>query len=435
MKIKKTIKAYLRKRLNDKYYIQNLNIDIENEKQKKVLICYLDYTALHNLEHIMHPQIYEFSIMIKYFLSQNYCIDICPYNYEYQERIKDDYDIIIGLGATFRTAVQKNTLAKKILYLTENPPLIAEQLEKARVDYFYERKGKKIPLERSGVCFVESDLYIADYRICGSNQPNTFFLYFIGLKNQNFSYDGKRKNKYNFLWFGGPAAIHKGLDICMDIFERHKEWNLYVAGITEKKLKTYGIHEGISNVHFLGFLDVNSKEYIDIVNETVFMILPSCSESYSTAVLTSMRHGLVPIVCQNNGFDEFEDLVFILKDYHIEYVEKEIIRILEDYSMEELEKRSKEIMEFADTNFSMGNYRKELYQILDLYVNVGGGISRCKRLSLNHGYMVSWLMILKWSGMNSEIKILYTRMEIKIDAIIYNTRGLSESIWRKRKWI
>lgn len=65
----------------------------------------------------------------------------------------------------------------------------------------------------------------------------------------------------------------------------------------------------------------------------------------------------------------------------------------------------------------------------------GGGISRCKRLSLNHGYMVSWLMILKWSGMNSEIKILYTRMEIKIDAIIYNTRGLSESIWRKRKWI
>ena len=51
----------------------------------------------------------------------------------------------------------------------------------------------------------------------------------------------------------------------------------------------------------------------------------------------------MPIVCQNNGFDEFEDLVFILKDYHIEYVEKEIIRILEDYSMEELEKEARRL--------------------------------------------------------------------------------------------
>ena len=353
-----------------RFCLKNINYNAENSHQKRALICYLCIAALNKLNAPDHSQVGEFNVILQYFVSKGYVIDVFPHYSNKWEDLEKNYDVILGFGAFYRYAKKNNPDAKAILYLTENPPVVSEKLEKERIDYFYERTGRKIGFERTGKCFTKEDMNCSDYIIymCEKKfmkNDNSFFLAPTGLRRNDWTPVFSQKSKSTFLWFGGSAFIHKGLDICMDVFSRHPEWTLYVAGVDKKMLRKYGLRTSTPNIHILGFVDINSKLYIDIINKTTFMILPSCSEAVPTAALTSMRHGLIPMLCKDNGFNDLGDMVILFEDYHIEFIENKITEILEKYTSEECVEWSRKLAEYADINYSLATFKKNLFQILN----------------------------------------------------------------------
>ena len=78
------------------------------------------------------------------------------------------------------------------------------------------------------------------------------------------------------------------------------------------------IIEKSTNIISLGYVDTNSKEFYDIVNESTFAILPSCSEGQSSIVIDFMALGLIPVVMENSGFEDIENIGYKIEDDSVE---------------------------------------------------------------------------------------------------------------------
>jgi len=131
-----------------------------------------------------------------------------------------------------------------------------------------------------------------------------------------------------FLWFGGAGAIHKGLDLLLEVFESHLEWELYICGpITAEQDFCEVYHRQLFdcyNIHTIGFVNVGSQEYTELVNECAFVVLPSCSEGEASSVINCMGSGLLPVVTETAGIRKTE-YCFSILDVSSEAVEMAIV--------------------------------------------------------------------------------------------------------------
>lgn len=226
--------------------------------------------------------------------------------------------------------------ALKIVYLTENAPKISYKNEKERIDYYYERHHQKINIARSGKIYHESFIKKSDFGIfLGNKYTRRFYnnliseekLYLLnptGLINKRYTIKTNKNFDYikrNFLWFGSGGAVHKGLDILLDVFKRNKELNLYIAGLGNNEKWLVEKYKDSKNIIDLGFINVQSNEFNKIMDKVAFVILPSASEGMATSVLTCMKHGIIPVVTPYTGID-VENIGIVLNDYKVEYIEK-----------------------------------------------------------------------------------------------------------------
>lgn len=126
------LKGYLKKITNYYLLIQNLN-SIPYTFQKKVLIIYIDTPfKLNNFEKIYSSNILEMEVIVKYFIDNNYSIDIIHVkdNKNAEKIINKNYDVIFGFGDIFYRMSKNNPQAKKIMYVTENHPDFSYSKEK-----------------------------------------------------------------------------------------------------------------------------------------------------------------------------------------------------------------------------------------------------------------------------------------------------------------
>lgn len=346
--------------------IKNINYN-PSGKQKRVLIAYLDYCS--SLQKIdmdnTHTNIFEYLTIIKKFIDLDYVIDTVYAN-NVNVQFTNTYDVIFGFGTTFRKAVKENPKAKTIIYMTENPAEVALPMEQERLDYFYRRTGQKKKPTRGGLYYKVGDISLADYIIAvGDDMPvyqgKSFRIFPTGLKNNNFRFDvGSLKNRKAFLWMGSLGAVHKGIDILIEVFKNHPDWELHICGLDRKEQFFSRLYWKQSNIISHGFINVQSEEFLKIVNQTTYIILPSCSEGMSTGVLTGMRHGLIPIVTRNTGFNNI-DIAYKLEDYHIEYVDKYLEKLV-NYNNDNrlLGIKAKNVYDYSNEMFSIKNYSKTL---------------------------------------------------------------------------
>ena len=190
------------------------------------------------------------------------------------------------------------------MYLTEKPPYFSSHKEYERLKNLYNRHGIKVPVSRSGLFYQDIDMTNFDACVMiGQDEDKqllekkqVFTLYPTGLLNTDFKLPTEilDENKNNFLWLGSRGAVHKGLDLLFDVFSKHPELTLHVAGfnaIDKKRL----LKIIPSNVIDHGFVDIRSKTFVDIARTCTFIISASCSEGVSTALITGMNHGLIPL--------------------------------------------------------------------------------------------------------------------------------------------
>ncbi len=358
-----------------KYKIyQNINIDLNASDQKRVLISYLTDPFEIDLSGCHHTNVNECAQIIKIFINMGYCVDVihCQDKENIPCILNKKYHVIFGFGNAFYEASLHNQKAKKIIYLTESHPDFSTVRERERVDYYYKRHGKRISLTRSRLYYKKEYIDIADYAILlGSSTtsetyPSLNGRLFVtaptGLINKDYLYQEREFNKTrkNFVWFGSYGAVHKGLDILVDVFEEIRECNLYICGLYPSEERLISINN--KNVRNLGFVNVNSSQFVDLMNKCSFIILPSCSEGMSTSVLTCMNHGLIPIVTKETGIVLKEFGVY-LDDYTVEYV-KEVVKACSCLEAEELSIQHKKVYDYSRNNFNIKEYTLRLSSIL-----------------------------------------------------------------------
>jgi hypothetical protein len=355
--------------------IQNINCNLLTN-QKKVLISYI--TNCLNIDfqrdNIYHTNIFEINQIIKKFIELDYCIDIVNCNDEESLNILNNknYDLLFGLGKVFYEYSKNNKNVYKVLYVTENHPDFSTLKEKERIDYFYKRHKVKVKMERSGQFFLKEYFDFADAMIIMGEEKlfeaynsKKYVINPTGFINKNYKFQSRnyQSSKKNFLWFGSRGAIHKGLDLLLDIFKDKKELNLHICGVVDKDEKQLKKYFG-ENIYNHGMVNVSSDEFLEIINKCSFVILPSCSEAMSTSVLTCMLHSMLPIVLKGVGFDRLVDNAIYMDNYNLETI-KNIVESVSNIDNDVLEKMHKKTYDFSCENFTLPVFDKNLKYIIN----------------------------------------------------------------------
>jgi hypothetical protein len=365
---------FIDQRLNDNTVVQNINYKCSYD-QKKLLICYKAQGFFVNMGTNFGRTVFsEIFKIVKVFSELGYCIDIidCNANICLSAIKEKKYDVVFGFGDNFYYEAKKNHSAISILYMTENHPDFSLREETKRIEYFYERHKRKAQIERSGNFYKSYHfdkkyshvITLGETEILKEQYSHPKSIYPTGIINSDFAYKIKNHKlaKKNFLWLGSKGAIHKGLDILIDIFSKRDDIILHVCGLTREDKKQINF-QCRNNIIDYGHINIKSNLFLKIIETCTYSILPSCSEGFATSITTGMLHGLIPIVMKNSGFNKLGQSAIFLDDYKIEFIDAKLTE-LANIDEEHLSSFSKKVFDFARENFLISTFENNFRTII-----------------------------------------------------------------------
>jgi glycosyltransferase involved in cell wall biosynthesis len=377
MKIKKII--YVAKNLffPPKVCLDNI---FKTNFSKKVLISYLTGPFVREMSKSNSNYLESIKIA-EIFHQQKYQVDVMQYNAKFKNiKFKNqNYNLVFGLEPNFLMAVDRFHPKESIYYATGAHYLFQNQAEKKRLENLYQRKNFRLRQIRR--VQVHDSSSFADAVICIGNDwtKSTYKNHVKQIEMINvsaysfFPYPKIKKEKNwaearkNFLWFGSYGAVHKGLDLLLEIFPKHPELNLYICGGIENeegfvKLYHRELYQTI-NIHFIGWVNPDSDRFKNLMLKCGYSILPSCSEGMSGAVATTMHSGLIPVVTKETGLD-IKDCGIILKDASLEEIEK-VILSFKYKSISWYKKMAQKAYEQAQRDFTLDKFTQDFKRALE----------------------------------------------------------------------
>jgi hypothetical protein len=317
-----------------------------------------------------------------------YNVDVI--DFDYHKKISyENYQMIYGFGDQFEQSFyDTNFKGKRVLYSPGCNTVYSNLVSCIRLKEFAKNGGELNPkLIRTTNDAWPLQKYLSDAIIC---QGNDFVLnsYKDTFKDTNYyqincfpldcnqTFDTCKKDistaKYNLLWFGSQGSVHKGLDIALQLVEKYPNIKLYIRGLNLKH--EHAILERFSHlidnnqVDVKQYVDINSLEFIELMQNCGGIIFPSASEGGAAALLTVMAHGgLVPIITKSCGLD-IEHLGFIANETTLEDVELQLNKYLAKPDDELLE-LSQKIKAEINATYNITNYQNKIKAILDDILN------------------------------------------------------------------
>ena len=112
----------------------------------------------------------------------------------------------------------------------------------------------------------------------------------------------------NLLWFGSTGLLHKGLDIAIDFAAAHPEFTLHVCGSSSSEKDFWEYYNPIlrkcSNIVLHGFVNIESDNFSQILDNCGIMLNPTISEGGAVATLNVLGNGaLLPVCSQATGIN------------------------------------------------------------------------------------------------------------------------------------
>jgi hypothetical protein len=349
---------------------------LKSNKKKNVLVSYISKPFESKNSNFSHTNIKEAQAIVSILNDLDYKIDIIDYNFKLNLDFSK-YDLIFGFGETFEESFfDSNFNGKRIYYATGAHVNHQNIAEIRRVIEFNKVKNVKLIPKRiiPWTWSMSTNLCDALIVIGNSWTSSTYKIYYdlpvfeINASGafQNFPVLPFRdidKTRKSFLWFGGSGLIHKGLDICLDFFSKHSEFNLHICGPKEDDFfKIYEKELQFANIHYHGFVNSESDFFKEIVIQCLFSIMPSCSEGQSTALLTTMGTGLIPIATKETGID-IEKYGFLLESISVNAINT-IISKIETLSDDNLLELSEFTFKEIHKLHSIDNFKKSLKKII-----------------------------------------------------------------------
>ena len=180
-----------------------------------------------------------------------------------------------------------------------------------------------------------------------------------------------KKNKSNFVYMGSTGALHKGLDIVLDLFKRRTALNLTICGKYANESNFVDYYKDVfsnkcPNIKYYGFVNIDSELFKEIMNNNIAVIFPTASEGSSPALLNVMANGgLIPIASNRTGVD-IEQYGFVVENLNEETVENYIDKFLE-LTENELRELSKRVKSETRKIYSYENYKRNLTEIISKF--------------------------------------------------------------------
>jgi len=364
-------------------YKRLLHLDIvtltpDTKSDKNVLLSYITHpfrVAQQSLDFNSHTNVWECQQIAKTWVKHGYNVDIIDW-YNKSFLPKKEYSIFIDIHSNMeRLAPILGENCKKILHITGAHWQFQNRAEMERLSDLNSRREIKLKPRRQ----VPPSLGI-EYADCATILGNEFTqgtfaysgkpLYPIPLSTTvQFPYYEKNFDeiKKNFLWFGSSGMVHKGLDIVLEAFSELPDYHLTVCGPVNRETdfsKAYFKELYRSrNIRTLGFIDVRSEQFLDVIMNTNALIYPSCSEGGGGSVITCLHAGLIPIVSYESSVD-VDDFGIILQKSSVNEV-IELIKTLSQKPNKELRRMSKSAWLYAQTHHT----REKFAECYNTFVN------------------------------------------------------------------
>jgi hypothetical protein len=298
--------------------------------KKRALLSYV--ITPFKLNSLSHTYFYEAQSWAKILDELGYIVDIIDYRNTKKLDI-EQYDLICGFGSVFKQYFE-SSLDKKIktiYYGTGMHMFFQNQATLQRVKEVFNKKN--VWLGKSARVVENTSLYgtfLADSIIILGNDivVQSYKKYYNGnifetpapfYQVQNaisiISRRSKESTKH-YLWIGGSGLIHKGLDLILEYFSKHQNLILHICGPIDNEKDFINAYNTelfkTSNILVHGFVDINSKQFEEILLSCSFVIFPSCSEGGAASVLAAIGNGgLIPIITKetsiNTGYEIWID--------------------------------------------------------------------------------------------------------------------------------
>lgn len=295
---------------------------------------------------------------------------------------KKEYEVIFDIHTNLqRWAPFLQSSTKKILHLTGSYFKFQRDAELARVADLEKRSGmfyspKRIPadldLAERSHRFADACSLIGN-KITLQTYPDEYQkkITMIPVSASHLSVVKKVSHEYvpaprEFLWFYGGGAVHKGLDLVLEVFAKNPEYKLHVVAKLETErdfFRIYGNHFALSNITYHGYLHPSSHAFQEIAARVFANIAPSCSEGISPAAVTCMQYGFYPIISFNNGITLPHGAGMYLKSCSLDEIEESIIAA---YNMpkDSLIDQIRVCQNYAQAEYSRENFSQKMRSFL-----------------------------------------------------------------------
>ena len=377
------------KYLYNNFFLKNRVIkNLYNTKfNKSVLIVYL-VSAFNKKKNISHSNLTECRTFDEIFKEMGYNIDVI--NLNSTKKIKKQYDVVLGMDVALEQSfLNKKDSTKHIFYATGACPIYSNMIstKKAR-DFYLKNKVLLLNSIRKIEYTQDFQIFLSDAVIVLGNDfvKNTYLQYddqkqryknlnafYFDIINPHISKKDFGTARKNFIWFGSLGALHKGLDIVIDYFLEHPEYNLYICGLnTSEKIFLDFYMSKINNkknIHLCGFLKIGSIEFNNLVNNCAFALYPSLSEGGSPALLNIIANGvIIPIHSKQSGIDFDKGFSFELEENTSIAIGKVVSKI-EVMSDNNIKNMAIECTNYVRSHFTYERYKDNLRNIVKNILN------------------------------------------------------------------
>jgi glycosyltransferase involved in cell wall biosynthesis len=177
-----------------------------------------------------------------------------------------------------------------------------------------------------------------------------------------------------FVWFGSGGLLHKGLDRVLEVFADLPELELTVLGPIDREPEFERAFARelyrTPNIRTHGWIDVASRDFLEIARTHVALVYPSCSEGQNGGTVTCMHAGLIPIVSRESGVDVTSQTGVVLATSTSDEIRDRVLEISRR-PPQELLATSRAAWEWVRRNHTRARfsarYREALLEIFDRF--------------------------------------------------------------------
>jgi hypothetical protein len=387
--MKQKIIAFVEKVFDDKHYMKNV---FKKAYDKRVLIYYLTEGYLHpNNIPKSHTNYTEAFMAGKCFDALGYCVDVmdigCRKNVDFSR-----YDVLYQAGVSSNVGDIFRSMKPDSIKIAYSPGAhtVYNNLHSTeRVKEVYQKTGRWMPSSHrcSGMQGWTYYNHLSDYSIVLGNEftVNTYLeydnrkdryftmpLFFFDVHTPDLQKKDYASARRNFLWFGSLGLIHKGLDICLDLFLKRTDINLHICGASwqEKEFRNYydPLIRKANNIFRYRYIAIESIDFQNMLQRCAFVIVPSVSEGGAGATLQVVGNGgLIPIYSKQCGLD-FSHFGIEVNDVKTSLFDDALEKAL-TFSEEELKERHITGMNVVRKIHSLSRYEENLKHIIKAIVD------------------------------------------------------------------